>query len=121
MSAQAHEIKTLGIADNIDQHMRRRHCELDNIFQVKTWMDSMSSVSKGKLDPAKVVDVVKYATILGTPLQPTKVEPWLRALLDSRSPTFQNKLEAVCTQGVTYKFMTDHKACAVQDVVGGLK
>ena len=34
-SAQAHEIKNIAIQDNIDQHLRRRHTEMDNIFQVK--------------------------------------------------------------------------------------
>ena len=70
----------------------------------------MQSHTKGKLDPSKTIDVVKYATILGNPLQPLFVERWMEALLAGKAPTFENKLEAMCTQGVTLKFLTDKKA-----------
>lgn len=45
-SAQAHEIRTMGVTENIEQHQRRRHGELDNIFQVKSWIDQMHAVTK---------------------------------------------------------------------------
>ena len=101
----------MAIAENISQHLRRRHSELDNIFQVRSWMQAMQSLTKGKLDPTRGIDIVKYATILGNPMQPLYVEPWLRRLLDKRPPTFQNKLDAICTAGVNLKFFTDQKVC----------
>ena len=109
-SAQAHEIKNIAIQDNIDQHLRRRHTEMDNIFQVKSWMDIMPTITKGRLDPTKALDVCKFATILGTPTQPLKVDPWLRGLLRDKPPTFENKLDAITTPGVTTNFLLDAKA-----------
>ena len=109
-SAQAHEIKNIAIQDNIDQHLRRRHTEMDNIFQVKSWMDIMPTITKGRLDPTKALDVCKFATILGTPTQPLKVDPWLKGLLRDKPPTFENKLDAITTSGVTTKFLLDNKA-----------
>ena len=38
------EILTLSVHDNIDQHNRRRHTELDNTFQVNSWMESMKLI-----------------------------------------------------------------------------
>ena len=109
-SAQAHEIKNIAIQDNIDQHLRRRHTEMDNIFQVKSWMDIMPAITKNRLDPNKALDVCKFATIFGTPTQPLKCDPWLKALLREKPPTFENKLDAITTPGVTVKFLLDAKA-----------
>ena len=94
-AATPHEIATAGVADNIEQHQRRKHSELDNILQIKSWIDGMSIQTKGKLDPSKTVDVLKYALILGNPLNPAFVEPWLLPLLKGAPPTFENKLKAV--------------------------
>ena len=97
-SAQAHEIKNIAIQDNIDQHLRRRHSEIDNIFQVKSWTDNMPTITKNRLDPNKALDVCKFATIFGTPTQPLKCDPWLKALLREKLPTFENKLDAITTR-----------------------
>ena len=35
------EIKTMSIAENIEQHQRKRHTELDNIFQIRQWTRTM--------------------------------------------------------------------------------
>ena len=70
----------------------------------------MSAITKGRLDPTKALDVCKFATILGTPTQPLKVDPWLRGLLRDKPPTFENKLDAITTPGVTVKFLLDAKA-----------
>ena len=37
-AAQAAEIVTAGVADNIEQHQRRKHNELDNILQIRSWV-----------------------------------------------------------------------------------
>ena len=103
-------MKSVAIQDNIEQHQRRRHSELDNLFQVMSWMDHMSSITKGRLDPNKALDVCKFATILGTPTQPLKCDKWLTALLKGKPPTFENKLNAVTTSGVTQKYLQDNKA-----------
>jgi hypothetical protein len=100
----------MGMEENIEQHKRRRHTELDNIFQVRSWMESMSRLTKSKLDSNKCIDIVKYATILGSPTCFNRVEPWMRKLLDGKPPTFENKLEAISTAGITHKFLTDMKA-----------
>lgn len=70
---QADEIKNLSVSENIEQHARRRHIELDNLFQVRSWMCHMGPVTKNKLDPNKLLDIVKYATIMGDPQRPMKV------------------------------------------------
>ena len=81
-------------------------------------MQAMQSLTKGKLDPTRGIDIVKYATTLGNPTQPLYVEPWLRRLLDKRPPNFQNKLDAICTAGVNLKFFADLKVCSLtQDAV----
>ena len=73
---------------------------MDNIFQVKSWMDNMAIITKGRLDPNKALDVCKFATILGTPTQPLKCDPWMGSLLKGKPPTFDNKLDAITTSGV---------------------
>ena len=70
----------------------------------------MATFTKGRLDPNKVLDVCKFAAILGRPTQPLKCDKWLSALLKGKPPTFENKLEAVTTSGVTQKYLNDNKA-----------
>ena len=103
-------MKSIAIQDNIEQHQRRRHSELDNLFQGRSWMEHMSSITKGRLDPNKALDVCKFATILGTPTQPLKCDKWLTAFLKGKPPTFDNKLNAVTTSGVTQKYLQDNEA-----------
>ena len=45
------EILTLSVNDNIDQHNRRRHTELDNIFQVMSWMEGMKLIKNPPIRP----------------------------------------------------------------------
>ena len=107
--ASKDEIINMSILDNIEQHKRKRHTEFDNIFQVRQWMDTMAIASGGKLDPKKAIDVVKYALIMGNPLAPADIPPWLNALLKEKPPTFVNKVAAVTQQGVTKNFINDNK------------
>ena len=73
-------------------------------------MENMSLITKGRLDPNKALDVCKFATILGTPTQPLKCDAWLGSLLKGKPPTFENKLDAITTNGVTTKYLQDNKA-----------
>ena len=73
-------------------------------------MDSTSAITKGRLDPNEALDVAKFAAILGTPTQPLKCDKWLASLLKGKPPTFENKLDEVCTSGVTQKLLNDSKA-----------
>ena len=73
-------------------------------------MENMSSITKGRLDPNKALDVCKFATILGFPTQPLRCDEWLKNMLKGKPPTFDNKLDAILTAGVTQKFLQDHKA-----------
>ena len=104
------EILTMSVNDNIDQHNRRKHTELDNIFQVKAWMEAMTKLPRKPLDNTKAVDIVKFALAQGNPLKPDEVPEWLQALLNNKPPTFHNKIEAMCTRGVTKRFLEDKKA-----------
>lgn len=70
----------------------------------------VSTLFHGKLDLTVHLNVMKYATILGTPAKPLKVDKWMTNLLQDKPPTFENKLDAVKMDGVTKKFLMDHKA-----------
>lgn len=54
--------------------------------------------------------MVKFAMILGDPLQPGQIDGWMKPLLKDKTPTFKNKLDAVLMQGVNKKFIEDKKA-----------
>ena len=108
--AGAHEIATVGISENLEQHARRRHTELDNLFQVKTWIAAMETATPKRLDPKSRLDVVKYALSLSNPLQPSDVPCWLAGLLKGKPNTHANRIEALTTQGVTKKFLDKERA-----------
>ena len=70
----------------------------------------MPRVGTGKLlDPMKAIDVVKYALLMGDPLRPGEIPSWFVALLKGNPPTFQNKLSAITSTGITKKFLDDNK------------
>ena len=110
-TATIDEIINLSMKENMDQHLRKRHTEFDNLFQVKQWMDTMPRVAAaaGKLDPKKAIDVVKYALVMGDPLRPGEVPVWLKPLLKGGPPTIDVKIRAVCGTGVTKQWLTDNK------------
>ena len=95
----------MSIKENIDQHLRRKHNELDNIFQVIGWMDGLAKVN---LDKNKALDIVKFALSLGDPSRPHSCPSWMKNLLQGKPPTFKNKLGALNTPGVTKKFLDDN-------------
>ena len=104
------QILTLSIADNIDQHNRRRHTELDNIFQVMSWIEGVKLITSPSLDSTKAIDIVKFALAQGDPMKPDDAPDWLRALLLGKPATFKNRLAALCTKGVTKRFLEDKRA-----------
>ena len=71
------EILTVSVYDNTDHHNRCRRTELGNIFQVKSWMESMKLIKNPPLDSTKAIDIVKYALAMGDPSQPDVVPEWL--------------------------------------------
>ena len=107
--ATADEIHTISIADNIEQHNRRRRSELDNLFQVKQWMDTMQRATPKLLDEKNRLDVVKYALTLSDPLNPQKVPSWLQGLLAGQPNTQANRIQAIKTPGVTKKWLDQQK------------
>ena len=108
--ASPQEIATIGISENMEQHARRRHTELDNLFQVKSWMTSMSQASPVRLDSKNRLDVVKFAMSMLDPLAPHDVPQWMKALLQGKPNTQANRIEAMTTQGVTKKYLDKVKA-----------
>ena len=57
LRATADEIVMLGQSDNIEQHDRKRHTEIDNILAVSAWMQSIS-VWTSVLNPKNALVVV---------------------------------------------------------------
>ena len=70
MTASRDEITNLKMMENVEQHQRLRHNELQNVFQVCTWMHGLGGGSG--LDANKPIDVMKYALLLGDPKTPFK-------------------------------------------------
>ena len=81
----------------------------------------MGSITNGRLDPNKALDVCKFATILGTPTQPMKCDKFLTLLLQGKPPTFEHKLDAITTSGVTHKYLNDNKATIAHPEMNGYK
>lgn len=88
------ELRALNYAENIDQHKRKQHTELDNIWAVREWMASM--VAFPELDATKALDVVKYAYAL-TDLRNREIPKWLRSLLKKggHANTLQGRIRAL--------------------------
>ena len=95
--ASPDEIANIGIYENLEQHSRRRHTELDNLFQVKNWMTAMDTATPKRLDSKSRLDVVKYAMALQDPLAANQVPSWLQALLKAKPNTLSNRIEAHCS------------------------
>ena len=62
------EILTLTVHDDIEQHNRRRHTELENVLQAMSWMEGMKSIQV--VDHTKAIDIVKFGLAQGDPLKP---------------------------------------------------
>ena len=80
----------MNISENLEQATRKKHTELDNLFQVKSWMEAMqSTMGEHGLAPAKTIDIFKYAVAVGNPTQPMEPEVWMTALLHGETPYFR--------------------------------
>ena len=57
----------------------------------------------------KAIDVAKYALLMGDPLHLGEIPFWFVDLLKGNPPTFQNKLGAITSTGITKRFLDDNK------------
>ncbi len=108
-NATADEIVMLGQSDNIEQHERKRHTEMDNILAVQAWMHSMSEWTDA-LNPKNALDVVRYAVCLADPRRPSDLPLWMLKELAGKQPTMANRIAAVTGKGVTKRWLADKKA-----------
>ena len=109
LHATADEIVMLGQSDNIEQHDRKRHTEIDNILAVSAWMQSMG-VWAGVLNNKNALDVVRYAVCLADPRRPTDIPAWLTKELAGQIPSMANRMAALTGKGVTKRWLSDRKA-----------
>ena len=114
-NAAAEEIDIVNQIENIEQHERKRHTEIDNIMAVSTWMDSLLRLSESQLSPNSALDIVKFAVILGDPRRPSSTPVWLSNELTklNYTNTLENRVKAVCQKHVTKKFLQDNKASPI--------
>ena len=108
MMASRDEITNLKITENIEQHERLRHSELQNLFQICTWMNAMKGLG-GAISADKPIDVMKYGLLLGNAKVPFATPPWMKALLKTKQPTLANKLECLNSKDITVKWLEGNK------------
>lgn len=108
-NATADEIVMLGQSDNIEQHERKRHTEIDNILAVAAWCQSMG-VWSSVLNPKNALDVVRYAVCLADPRRPSDIPAWMTAELKGKLPTMANRIAALTGKGITKRWLSDRKA-----------
>jgi hypothetical protein len=134
MNCSAGDIEMLNSTENIEQHERKRHGELDNIAAVQEWMSSMRS-QHCSLDPSKAVDVFKFACTLRSSgnspdghymhAPPARVEcrnshrriprlvrdprqkqpPWLKELLGDTAETPETKTKAIASPEISLNWL----------------
>ena len=105
MSAEMAEIELLNQHENIEQELRKKHTELDNITIVQQWMDAMTQLSI--LDPTMNLDVFKYDAVLGDPRKATA--KWFLGRLGTNPATIKNKLNAMNHKDINSKWMIANK------------
>ena len=109
LNATADEIVMLGQTDNIEQHERKRHTEIDNILAVSGWMQSMR-VWGSLLNPKNALDVVRYAVCLADPRRPSEIPSWMTTELAGKIPSMANRIAAVTGKGVTKRWLSEQNA-----------
>jgi hypothetical protein len=114
-NAAAEEIDVVNQCENIEQHERKRHTEIDNILAVATWMESLKRMSDSALNPGSALDIVKFAVVLGDPRRPLNTPAWLRDELTklNYTNTLENRVKAVCQKHVGKKYLSDQKAAPI--------
>ena len=97
-------------AENIEQHERKRHTELDNIFQVMTWRAEVAALGNAALDQNKPIDVFKFALAIGDGINKEQAPAWLKTTLKGQANTFANRLHCLMSNNtVTVKFLNENK------------
>ena len=66
--ASKDEMRALNASENIDQAQRKQHIELDNIWALTEWTESMKSFPC--LDSSKTLDIFKFGLALTDPRAP---------------------------------------------------
>ena len=68
LRASADEVRSLNAIENIDQSTRKQHVELDNVWALQNWAESIKNFPV--LNPDKTLDIFKFALALGDPRHP---------------------------------------------------
>ena len=107
-NAAAEEIGVLNQAENIEQHERKRHTEMDNILAVSSWMSSLARLSASALNPQCALDVVKFAVALGDPRQPLQTADWMKTELAKagKPNTLAWRVRVVSQRHITRQFLS---------------
>ena len=85
LAASVDEISNINVSENVAQHKRKVHTELDNLKLVQSWMSNMRVHQC--LDAGKSLDVYKYAIALRDPRAP--LPDWLAKLLKNGSTSMK--------------------------------
>ena len=107
MAATKEELTTMSACENIEQHERKRHSEMDNIFQVSTWMKDMTAIAP-QLDSTSCLDVTKFALLMGNPTKPGDIPPWLAPLLKKAQPSLKNKVKTILNFTITKQWLAQN-------------
>ena len=86
LRATADEVRSLNAIENIDQSTRKQHVELDNVWALQNWAESIKQYPV--LNPEKTLDIFKFALALGDPRHPAAlIRSCIRARLVIESHT----------------------------------
>jgi hypothetical protein len=108
LNASGDEIALIGQCDNIEQALRKKHSEMDNILAVLSWQHSMANWSGSVLKPDSPLDVMRFACCLVDPRSSEKPE-WLPSLLKGKSNTMKNRVDAMASPTVSKRWLTENK------------
>ena len=107
-NASGDEIALIGQCDNIEQSLRRKHSEMDNILAVLSWHQSME-VWSSSLKSGSALDLMRFACCLVDPRSFETTPEWLTKLLNGKLNTMANRVVAVANSNVTKRWLTDNK------------
>ena len=89
-NASGDEIALIGQCDNIEQSLRKKHSEMDNILAVLSWQQSMEGWSD-ILKPDSPLDVMRFACCLGDLRSSENTPEWLAKLLNGKPNILINR------------------------------
>ena len=112
LGATTDEIMILNQSENIEQHDRKRHIELDNISAVESWMESLQkSSAEHQLSTQNALDIWKYACALEDPRSPKCPQFMKRLLKDlKKSDSRANRLAALSDKKAKRELLEKEKA-----------